>query len=260
MTQKHKRKVAHLSRLLNYILGNKPDEFGLVPDKEGYVSLKELLKAINEESHMAYVRESHIREVLLHNRDGFFEVTEKKIRSIKRTFRPVDRDYDCIYPPKTLYKGVKRKAYPFILKSGLLPGSKEYIVMTKDKDLAIRTAHRLDQKPIILEIKAQMAAENGIPFFLFGDSIYLADKIPTQFISGPPLPRELPYKKETVKEEKEIISGSFILREEMDPDLRRRKKVKERIEWKKEIKKGRKRAGLRKSNPRSFFDKAEEFF
>jgi putative RNA 2'-phosphotransferase len=253
MAQKNKRKVAHLNRLLNYILGNKPDEFGLVPDKEGYISLKELLKAINEEPNMAYVRESHIREVLLHNRDGFFEITEKKIRSIKRNFTPVDKDQDRVHPPKTLYKGIKRKTYPFILKSGLLPGSKEHIIMTKDKDLAIRIAHRLDQKPIILEINAGVAAENGIPFFLFGDSIYLADKIPVQLISGPPLPKELPSKKETREKEREIISGSFILQAERDPDLMRRKSVKKRIEWKKEMKKGRRRAGLKKSRLHSFF-------
>lgn len=253
MAHNNKRKVAYLNRLLNYILGNMPDEFGLVPEKEGYISLKELLKAINEEPNMAYVRESHIREVLLNNRDGSFEINGKKIRSNKRNYTLTDKDQDRVHPPKTLYKGIKRKTYPFILKSGLLPGSKEHIVMTKDKDLAIRIAHRLDQKPIILEIKAGVAAENGIPFFLFGDSIYLADKIPVQFISGPPLPKELPSKKETVEKEREIISGSFILQAERDPDLKRRKNVKKRIEWKKGMKKGRKRAGLRKSRLHSFF-------
>jgi len=254
MPQKNKRKVAYLNRLLKYILENKPDEFGLVPDKNGYISIKELLKAINEEPGMAYVRESHIREVLLHNRDGFFEITEKKIRSINRNFTPVDDDHNSIHPPKILYKGVKRKTYPFILKSGLLPGSKEHIVMTKDKAFAIRIAHRLDQKPVILEIKAQMAAENGIFFYLFGDSMYLADKIPVQFISGPPLPKEMPNKKETIKKEREIISGTFILRAERDPDLKRRKNLKKRVELKKEMKKKeRKRAELRKSRPHSFF-------
>jgi len=253
MAHNNKRKVDNLSRLMRYILETRPDEFGLVPEKEGYISLKELLKAIDEESNMAYVRESHIREVLLNNRDGSFEINEEKIRSIKRNFTLIDKDQDRVHPPKMLYKGIKRKTYPFILKSGLLPGSKEHIVMTKDKDLAIRIAHRLDQKPIILEIKAGVAAENGIPFFLFGDSIYLADKIPVQFISGPPLPKELPSKKETGEKEREIISGSFILQAERDPDLKRRKNVKKRIEWKKEMKKGRKRAGLRKSRLHSFF-------
>jgi len=56
-----------------------------------------------------------------------------------------------------------------------------------------------------------------------------------------------------VEKEREIISGSFILRAERDPDLKRRKNVKKRSEWKKEIKKDRKRAGLRKSRVHSFF-------
>ena len=233
-------------------MGTSPDEFGLVPDKEGYINLKELLKAINEDPHMGYVRESHIREVLLHDRDDVFEINGKNIKSTQRSFTLRNKQPE-MYPPKILYKGIKRKAYPFILKSGLLPGSKEHIVMTKDKDLALRLARRLDQKPIILEIKAGAATENGIPFFLFGDSIYLTDKVPIQFISGPPLPKELPSKKETVEKEREIISGSFILQAERDPDLKRRKNVKKRIEWKKDMKKGRKRAGLRKSRLHSFF-------
>ena len=53
MPKKNKRKVTNLSRLMSYVLGNRPDEFGLVPDKEGYITVKELLKAINEEPNMA---------------------------------------------------------------------------------------------------------------------------------------------------------------------------------------------------------------
>jgi len=248
MAHNNKRKVDHLNRLLNYILGNRPDEFGLVPDKEGYISLKELLRAINEEPNMAYVRESHIREVLFDNRDGIFEIPGKKIRSTKRNYSLIDKDQAPVPSPKILYKGVKRKTYPFILKSGLLPGSNGHVVMTKDKDFAIRIAQRLDQSPIIIEIETEAATENGITFSPFGDSIYLTDTVPTRFIHGPPLSKELPAKKETVKKEREIIPGSFILKAERDPDLKRRKNVKERIEWKKGMKKGRKRAGATKSS------------
>ena len=249
MAQKNKRRVTNLSRLMSYLLGNRPDEFGLVPDKEGYITIKEFLKAINEEPSMAYVRESHVREVLLNDRDGTFDIDGKKIRSTKRSFCPVNEEEALAAPPKILFKGVKRKAYPYILKDGLLPGSKDYVVMTTDKDLAIRIARRLDQKPIILEIGAGTAIENGINFYRFGDSIYLANGVPVQFISGPPLPKELPSKEETLEKEREIAPGSFILRAERDPDLKRRKKVKKRIGWKEEMKKGRKRqrAGLEKS-------------
>ncbi len=245
MAKKYKRKVANLSRLMSYILGNRPDEFGLVPDKEGYITIKEFLNAINEEPNMAYVRESHVREVLLHDRDGIFEIDGKKIRSTKRDFCPVEKEKDLAPLSKILFKGVKRKAYPYILKSGLLPGSKEHIVMTKDRDLAIRIARRLDPKPIILEISAGSAIENGITFYHFGDSLYLADRVPVQFISGPPLPKELPSRQEIPKKEREEAPGSFILKVEMDPDLKRRKKAKKGIGWKEEVKKGRKRKRIR---------------
>jgi len=249
VAKKNKRKVANLSRLMSYILGNRPDEFGLVPDKEGYITTKEFLKAINEEPNMAYVRESHVREVLLDERDGTFEIDGKKMRSTKRNFCPVNKGRDLASLPKILFKGVRRKAYPYILKSGLLPGSKEHVVMTKDRDLAVRIARRLDQEPIIIEIRAGTAIENGITFYPFGDSLYLADMVPVQFISGPPLPKELPSKEEPLKKEREIAPGSFILKAERDPDLKRRKKVKKGIGWKEEVKKGRKRkrAGLEKS-------------
>lgn len=241
MTNKNKRKVANLSRLMNYILGNRPYEFGLVPDKEGYISLKELLKTINEEPNMAYVRESHIREVLLNNRDSLFEINERKIRSTNRHFLPVNKEKDVTSPPKILFKGVKRKTYPFILRSGLLQEPKRHIVLTKDKDLAVRIARRLDQKPIILEIRAGTAAKNGITFYPFGHSLYLADRVPVQFINGPPLPKEPPSKKETLEKEREIAPGSFIMKAERDPDIKRQKRAKKRIWWKEEVKKAKKR-------------------
>ena len=255
MAKKYKRKVANLSRFMSFILGKRPDEFGLVPDREGYITIKEFLNAINEEPNMAYVRESHVREVLLHDRDGIFEIDGKKIRSTKRDFCPVEKEKDLASLPKILFVGVKTKAYPYILKSGLFPGSKEHIVMTKDRDLAIRIARRLDPRPIILEISAESTIENGIAFYHFGDSLYLADRVPVDFISGPPLPKELPSREETPKKEREEAPGSFILKAEMDPDLERRKKAKRRIGWKEEVKRGRKRkrAGLEKSwLPKSF--------
>ena len=240
MTKKNKRKVVNLSRLMSYMLGTRPDEFGLLPDKEGYVAVKEFLKAIHEEPHMAYVRESHVREVLFNDGDGIFDIDGKRIRSTKRTFYLVDEESDIHSPPKILFTGVKRKAYPYILKDGLLPGSRQYVVMTTERDLAVRIARRLDQKPIILEISAATATENGISFFPFGGAIYLAERVPVQFISGPPLPKELPSRERPLDKGTEILPGSFVLRAERDTDLGRRNRAKKRIGWKKEVRKGRK--------------------
>jgi putative RNA 2'-phosphotransferase len=249
VAKKNQRKVANLSCMMSYMLGTRPDEFGLVPDTEGFISIKEFLKAIHEEPSMGYVRESHVREVLLNNRDGIFEIDGKKIRSTKRTFCLIDRVKDRSSPPKILFTGVKRKAYPHILRDGLLPKSKQYVVMAPERDLAVRIARRLDQNAIILQINARTAIENGISFSPFGESLYLAERVPVDYINGPPLPKELPSKGGPLTKESEMSPGSFILKAERDPDLKRREKAKKRVGWKEQMKRARKRkrAGLEKS-------------
>jgi len=255
MAQKKKRKVESLLRMMKYILEKRPDEFGLAPDQEGFIQIKGLLHAIREETNMAYVRESHLREVILQDKDHLFEIDGKKIRSTKRDFFPIYKADAVFSPPKLLFKAVKRKAYPAIVKTGLVPGAKEHIVMTTDRDLALRMAQRLDQRPIILEIRAHAANDNGIPFYPFGESLYVSDRIPTQFINGPPLPKDLSEKKGPVKKERETTLGSFIMRVENDPDLKRRMKAKKRIEWKQEGKKvkGGKRLAVRKARSSQHF-------
>ena len=230
---------------MSYMLGTRPDEFGLVPNTNGYVPIKEVLKAIREEPGSGYVRESHVREVLLHDTDAVFEMSGKKIRTRNRTFAPVDKERHCDPPSKILFKGVKRKAYPVILKAGLLRGSQEHLVLTSDKDLAIRIARRSEQNPIMLEIRAGAAHENGIAFYPFGESLYLADEIPAQFISGPPLPKERQPKEEPQRRGTETTTGSFILTPERDPDMKRRARAKKRIGWKEETRQRRRKKDWR---------------
>lgn len=241
MANKHKRKLDNLNRLMNYILGNRPDEFAIVPGREGFIAIKELLKVIHEEPGMGYVRESHLREVLLHDRDGLFEIEGKRIRSTRRNFLPASKEQGLSATPKILFKGVRRKAYPFVLRKGLLPGSEDHVVLTTNRDLAIRIGRRADQDPVILEVRARAAYEEGIAFFPFGDTLFVADAVPAQFISGPPLPKEPPPKVEPPRKAKDFAPGSFIMEAERDPDLIRQKKARKRIGWKEEVRRGRKR-------------------
>jgi putative RNA 2'-phosphotransferase len=245
MAGKNIRKVETLSRLMHYILGNRPDEFGLVPDQEGFIPIKELLKVIHDEPHMAYVRESHLIEVILHERGNAFEIAERKIRSKKRGFVSLTEEDTAANPPKLLFKGVKRKTYPAVVKHGLLPGPGDHVVVTTDRDLAIRIAHRLDQKPVIVEIRAQAASKSGTAFFAFGDSLYVADRVPAQYINGPPLPKDLSEGRKPVTKTEGLTPGSFVLDLEKDPDRTRRDRARKRKGRKEEVRRARKRKHAR---------------
>lgn len=224
-----------------YILGVSPDEFGLVPDREGYIDIKTFLQAIHEEPNMGYVREYHVKEVLLWDKNDNFHVEGKKISYTKKNFTITEDNGNEMVTPKILFKGVKRKAYPHILKYGLLPGKDDYVSMAKDKDFAIHIAKRIDQKPVVLEINAGLAINKGIHIFPFGKYLFLAENVPAEFIQGPPLPKETFKEKIPPKKEMDKSPGTFTLKTEKDPDLRRRTKAKKHFTWKEEAKKSRKK-------------------
>ncbi len=82
------RSPKQLAKILDYILSRRPDEFGLVTDDDGFIKIKELLKAINEEEGWKYVRQSHIDEILITLRDHSFEVAGNSIRAKVREHLP----------------------------------------------------------------------------------------------------------------------------------------------------------------------------
>ena len=239
----HQNRVDSLCRLLTYILGHRPDEFGLVPDKDGYITYKELLQAIHEESNWHYVRSSHINEVLLGRDRRLFQTDEKRIRVLDRRWQ-VDLNGAQQPLPKVLFTPVRRKAHPIVMEKGLRASEGRYLVLSPDKEMGLRIGKRHDHAPVLLEILASTAESKHVLFNSFG-CLYLSPGIPAEFISGPPVSREIlesrkekESKKETTKiKPVDFAPGTFVLDAARDPDLRRRAKGKKRKGWKEEARK-----------------------
>lgn len=84
------RSPQNLAKMLAYVLGRRPDEFGLIPDAEGFVKIKDLLKALHEEAGWGYVNESHLRQVLITVPAPAFEIDAQRIRARLRESLPPD--------------------------------------------------------------------------------------------------------------------------------------------------------------------------
>ena len=239
----HQIKVDNLSRFLIYILGHRPDEFGLVPDREGFVKYKELLQALHEEPGWRYVRQSHINEVLLGKDRPLFQAADNRIRVLEKKWR-LDLDTPAKTLPSVLYIVVRKKAHPVVMEKGLIPSEGGYLVLCPDKNMAQRIGSRRDQRPVLLEVMACAAEKQGISFYSFGD-LFLGPQIPVRFISGPPVPKEdqesrqeAAVQKEKVRPKQAAFSpGTFVLDISRDPDLKRREKGKKRKGWKEETRK-----------------------
>jgi putative RNA 2'-phosphotransferase len=208
------RSSQSLAKMLAYMLGRRPDEFGLIPDAEGFVKTKDLLKALHEEDDWGYVNESHVREVLLTVPAPPFEIDGHRIR-IRKPEAAIDPP-PPEKPPKLLYAYIRRRAHAYVHANGIHPSSHPQVVLAADQDLAERLGRRIDPDPVILTVNVQSAEEHGVAFRPSGQGLFLADPIPAGCFSGPPLPKEKPEEARKLRRPDEAPSrsatpGSFLM-------------------------------------------------
>ena len=93
-----------LAKMLAYILGHHPDEFGLVLDADGFVPLKQLQQALIHEPGWGFVRRHHLDQVVLLMQPPAFEVVEERIRCLQPGPLPQRRPGEP--PPALLYLAI----------------------------------------------------------------------------------------------------------------------------------------------------------
>ncbi len=242
-----KKKAKRLTKFINYVLYHSPDEFGIFLDDDGSISIKELLWALKEEEGWSYVRESHLKDLILLGFNPSYRLEGKRVVPESESFKPY---YPVEQPPRILYYAARLKACYHIYNHGLKAAGRPYLPLSKTKELALRIGRRRDREPLILEIEAERAFLDGVIFRANGERMFLVEEVPARYINGPPLPeREIkktrekkPKKNESIPEQ---LPGSFYLDLDRDPDISRRKqrekKRKKGPRWKREARKMRKK-------------------
>lgn len=199
-----------LAKLLTYILGRRPDEFGLVTDANGFVKLKDVLKALTEEEGWKYVRRSHLDEILYSLKDPPFEIINKQIRAKSRDQLSPPKPAEDL--PKLLFTCIRKRAYRSVLDKGIFPSGYQQVLLSSNREIALRIGKRADHDPVMLTIQVQKSIAKGIRFYQTGESLYLAESIPTGCFSGPPLPKEKPEAKkpdDTDETSRPKMAGSY---------------------------------------------------
>jgi putative RNA 2'-phosphotransferase len=211
--QQLKQQRLSLSRMLAYVLGHRPDEFGLLPDESGYVRLKDLLTALKEEEGWSFVRESHIQDLLRESADTRFELKENMIRVAPEHTALVLGPYRTDTPPALLYHAVRNRAYAHAYEHGLVPAGGPWVSLYMTPEAALRVARRRDPEPILLMIQAARAHQKGVTFFRPFELVYLAAEISPAFFFNPPQPKERPEreKKKPSPPSESPTPGSFFL-------------------------------------------------
>jgi len=247
------RSLEQLAKIISYILGRNPAEFGLVPDSDGFVKIKEFLKALSEEEGLKYVRTSNINEILITLPNPPVEIEGNHIRAKHRLAMSTKIPAQNL--PKLLYTCIRRKAYPSVLENGIRPMGFSHVILSSEPDMAERMGKRKDPMPIQLVVQTEISLDKGVTFYEAGETLYLAESIQPGCFTGPPLPKqkEPAVKRDDVYEPVlDRMPGSFMLKlkgkDARDKTSQHKSKQKS-ADWKKASKKSKQQKRKRERPP-----------
>ncbi len=234
-----------LSKVIAYMLGKAPGEFGLIPDENGFVKTKDLLQALHDEDGWRHVRTATLNELAITLPEVPFEISGNDIRS--RQWQELPQPVFCQAPPKCLFTYVRQKAYPHVRQKGISPSSHSRVILFADPELAEKIGRRKTENPVTLTVHTEKAEAQGAVFYQVGENLFLADYIPADGFTGPALPKERE-KKQTPKranppadqplEGTQNRAGTFLPpRPEPGSSNSPGKKKKKDADWKRERKK-----------------------
>ena len=171
-----------LSKEISYALRHAPWEYELELDAEGWVPITQLLDALQCSEKWSELRIEDIKSMVDLSEKKRHEIMDNKIRAFYGHSVPIRIVKAESLPPQILYHGTANRFVDAIMSEGLLPGSRQYVHLSQEIDTAVTVGKRRDRNPVILVINAGLAYHYGIKFYHGNDNIWLADKIPAQFI------------------------------------------------------------------------------
>ena len=170
-----------LSREVSYALRHAPWQYELELDENGWVSVEQLLTALKENSQWESVTIEDLEHIIECSDKKRHELVDGRIRALYGHSVPKKIVKESAEPPVILFHGTARRFLESIENKGILPKGRQYVHLSNDIETALQVGKRHDDKPIILEIDAKRAWDEGVKFYLGNDKVWLADSIPSKY-------------------------------------------------------------------------------
>jgi putative RNA 2'-phosphotransferase len=184
-----KRELKRLEKILFAILGRQPDTFGIVLNEGGWVSTKELHQALIKEKGFPHITHRGLAQFFSLYRPEKFEWQEKHVRVKPELQRPDLTTYKESNPPELLYVSIRPKAHAHVITRGLQTSNKKrWVVLSTEKEVALKIGRRRDKDPIIAEVMALKSSKAGVVFRRAGRVLYLVEGLDPKWMNIPPLP------------------------------------------------------------------------
>jgi len=176
-----------LFKFLKYLLAHHPEEFGLIPDNNGFFKIKEIFQVLIFTKKYNKIKLQTLKQLFSYYYRDFFEVSENFTLVKPKTvyYSPPQKiKISQIYHYNTLWTYVKPKIWYKVSLEGLWKPYNSFIPLFTNKELAQNWA-KVKGSMLLTVFPKLISSEANL--FSFGEKIFLADRINYEALKGPPI-------------------------------------------------------------------------
>ena len=169
-----------LGRYVSLILRHEPEVIGITLDAHGWANVQELIDGIRK---TRYIDMEILEKVVAEYDKQRYSFNKDKtlIRANQGHSIPVDVELSVAEPPEYLYHGTAKKYVESIEKQGLIPKSRLYVHLSKDRETAEGVGRRHGE-PVIYRVKTGEMQKDGFEFFLSVNGVWLTKEVPVKYL------------------------------------------------------------------------------
>jgi putative RNA 2'-phosphotransferase len=175
-----KERVEKLGKFVSGLLRHFPQKFGLEIDENGWVSFEALTKVVAKKYRWA--NRWVLKALVYSDEKKRYEMKGEKIRARYGHSIEVKLNDMPEAEEDALYYGTSEEEANRMLEIGIKPVNQAYVHLSTTMERGLEVATLRTKKPIIFEIDAKKAREDGIRIIKANESIALAKEIPAKYI------------------------------------------------------------------------------
>ncbi len=175
--------IKRASKFMSLVLRHQPEQIGLHLDAQGWANIDELLQKLAR--HGLVMDRQSLNLVVETNDKKRFALSEdgQRIRASQGHSVNIDLGLKAVEPPAWLYHGTVPRFVSSIYKQGLLPGERQHVHLSLNRQTAQDVGSRRGSA-VILAINAGKMHADGHEFYCSENGVWLTKHVPTQYISG----------------------------------------------------------------------------
>jgi len=179
----HPERRIRLSKFLSLVLRHRPEEVGLVLDPQGRVPLETLVQALRAHGWEDLRPEEVVEVARLDARR--FQLEDGLIRARYGHSINLQQPGPAVRPPEWLYYPLPAADQERVRAEGLRPRERQYVHLCLTPQEAAHLLERRGTAGEVLPVLARRAHAAGVPFYQATEHLYLAPRVPPEFLCLP---------------------------------------------------------------------------